>query len=266
MRFRTPLLIATICLLSVASSTASQAQSAAGDAGRGSVSAFRSKMEKWVETRQILSEEKSDWIVEKESLEATRDLLRRERNDLRAAIKEFEETGAGADEERRELLLERAELQRSAEGLRGRVRELEERVLAIAPSLPDPLRDRLELLLVQIPEDPESTNVALGQRLMNVLGVLAQAEKWNSTATFVGETRSVGDGEQKVQVRTLYWGLGQAIYVDTQGQVAGIGRPTADGWAFIDDPALAEEAQLFLDIYEGNVDTIAFVPMPVDLR
>ena len=73
-------------------------------------------------------------------------------------------------------------------------------------------------------------------------------------------------GEQKVQVRTLYWGLGQAIYVDTQGRVAGIGRPTADGWAFVDDPALAEEAQLFLDIYEGNVDTIAFVPMPVDLR
>jgi hypothetical protein len=101
---------------------------------------------------------------------------------------------------------------------------------------------------------------------MNVLGVLAQAEKWNSTATFVGETRAVGEGDQKVQVRTLYWGLGQAIYVDTQGKVAGIGRPTPEGWQFVDDASLAEDAALFLDIYEGNVDTIAFVPVPVELE
>ena len=29
---------------------------------------------------------------------------------------------------------------------------------------------------------------------------------------------------------------------------------------------LAAEAKLFLDIYEGNVDTIAFVPIPVDIE
>ena len=232
----------------------------------GAVTAFRSKMEKWVETRKILSEERSEWLVEKETLEATRDLLRRERDDLRAEIREFEEAGAGVDEERRELLLKRAEYQRAAESLKAKVVELEKQVLDIAPQLPDPLRERLELLLVQIPEDPANTEAALGQRLMNVLGVLAQAEKWNSTATFVGETRAVGAGDQKVQVRTLYWGLGQAVYVDTQGEVAGIGRPTPEGWQFVDDASLAEQAALFLDIYEGNVDTIAFVPVPVELE
>ena len=231
-----------------------------------SVSAFRSKMEKWVETRQILSEERAEWLVEKESLAATRKLLRRERDDLRAEIEEFEETGADASEERRELLLQRAEYQRSAELLETEIRRLEAQVLALAPQLPDPLRDRLDLLLVQIPEDPNNTRIALGQRLMNVLGVLAQAEKWNSTATFVGETRPVGPEGQRIQVRTLYWGLGQAVYVDTQGQVAGIGRPGAEGWSFVDDAALADDAKLFLDIYEGNVDTIAFVPVPVEVE
>lgn len=232
----------------------------------GSVSAFRSKMEKWVETRQILSEERAEWLGEKESLEATRKLLRRERDDLRAEIKEFEETGADASEERRELLLQRAEYQRSSELLEAEIRRLEEQVLALVPQLPDPLRDRLDLLLVQIPEDPNNSRIALGQRLMNVLGVLAQAEKWNSTATFVGETRPVGPDGQRIQVRTLYWGLGQAIYVDTQGEVAGIGRPGAEGWSFVDDASLADEAKLFLDIYEGNVDTIAFVPVPVEVE
>lgn len=230
------------------------------------VGAYRSKMEKWVETRQILSEERSEWIGEKETLEATRDLLQRERENLRKEIEEFEQDGAGASEERRELLLQRAEYQRSAEALKERIRELERQVVELAPQLPDPLRDRLELLLVQIPDDPDRTDAALGQRMMNILGVLAQAEKFNSTATLVGETRAVGGGDQKVQVRTLYWGLAQAIYVDTQGQVAGIGHPTPEGWVFIDGAAPSAEAKLLLDIYEGNVDTIAFVPIPVDLQ
>lgn len=230
-----------------------------------SVSAFRDKMAKWVETRQIVSEERAEWLVEKETLEATLDLLRAERKDLRAEVKEFQETGAGADEERRELLLRRAEHQRFSAALATQIADLEAQVLALAPQLPGPLQNRLELLLVQIPEDPEESKVPLGQRLMNVLGVLAQTEKWNSTATFVGETRDVGGSGQKVAVRTLYWGLAEAIYVDTNGEVAGMGRPTAEGWEFIDDPSLAADAQLLLDIYEGNVDTIAFVPIPIEL-
>jgi hypothetical protein len=127
------------------------------------------------------------------------------------------------------------------------------------------LQKKLELLLVQIPDDPENTRLPLGQRLMNVLGVLAQAEKFNGTATFLGETRAV-NGEQKVQVRTLYWGLGQAIYVDARGETAGIGRPGPDGWEFSNEAGLADDAKLLLDIYEGNVDVIEFVKLPVEIR
>jgi hypothetical protein len=95
--------------------------------------------------------------------------------------------------------------------------------------------------------------------------VLAQAEKFNGTATFVGETRAVG-GDQKVQVRTLYSGLAQAVYVDSHGETAGIGRPGAEGWEFTVDPELADDAERLLDIYEGNVDAIEFVRLPVEIR
>ena len=230
------------------------------------VQAFRSKMEQWVETRQILSEERANWLAEKESLEATRDLLARERDSLRTEIKEFEESGADTDEERRELLLERAELQRSAASLRGDIAELEVVVKELAPQLPDPLQKKLELLLVQIPEDPESTKVPLGQRLISVLGVLAQSEKWNSTATLINETREVGGPDDQRAVRTLYWGLGQAFYVDRTGTIAGVGRPSVDGWDFLDVSGVEEDTALLLDIYEGNVDTISFVPMTVEIR
>lgn len=243
-----------------------RAQSAAGNGSpQSDLRDFRARMEKWVETRQLISEEESEWEAERETLRATRELLRREKQALETEVRELEEIDSAADQERRELLLARGEYQRANRALEDRIHAMEQEVLALAPRLPEPLREKLELLLVQIPEDPDAAGLRLGQRLMNVLGVLAQAERFNDTATFVAETRAVR-GDQKVQVRTLYWGLGQAIYVDAQGRSAGIGRPAAGGWEFSDEPGLAEEARRLLDIYEGNVDAIDFVRLPVEIR
>lgn len=237
---------------------------AAGARAESGVDDFRARIEKWVEARQLLSQERSEWEAEKETLRATRHLLQQQQETLAAEVKELEETSTAADDVRRELLLQRGELQRSSGELAGAIRSLEEQVLALVPRLPATLQAKLEPLLVQIPEDPEKARQPLGARLMNVLGVLSQAEKWNATATMVGETRAVGD--QQVQVRTLYWGLGQAIYVDAQGRQAGVGRPGETGWEFTDDSGLADRAQLLLDISEGNVDVIDFVKLPVEVR
>ena len=198
-------------------------------------------------------------------MRATRELLEQQREALLAEIAELEESNTASDDERRDLLLERGEYQRAGRALEEKIRTLEEKVRKLEPQLPQPLQDRLQLLLVQIPTDPAMAAPPLGQRLMNVLGVLAQAEKFNRTATFVGETRAV-KGEKKVQVRTLYWGLAQAVYVDSQGKTAGIGRPGPDGWEFTDDPELADDARRLLDIYEGNVDAIEFVRLPIEIR
>ena len=228
------------------------------------VSEFKSKMEKWVETRQLVSEERTEWEADRETLRATREMLRQRTTGLVDEIAELEGMSTTADDERRELLLERSEYQRSSLVLKAEIRGMEETILEVVPRLPEPLQKKLEPLMVQVPENPETTRLQLGQRLMNVLGVLAQAQKFNSTATFVGETRLVESG-QKVLVRTLYWGLGQAIYVDNQGELAGIGRPGNDGWIFTNDTAIADEAKLLLDIYEGRVDTIEFVQLPIEI-
>jgi len=238
---------------------------ATGARANDEVDAFRTKIEKWVETRRILSEEQADWKADSEALRATRDLLRAQKQALEEEIGELEASNTAADSERSELLLERGEIQRANRSLEEKIRAIELEILALAPQLPAPLRQKLDLLLVQIPEDPEVRAPALGQRLMNVLGVLAQAEKFDSTATFVGETRKLG-GDERVQVRTLYWGLSNAIYVDSQGKSAGIGRPGADGWTFEDRPDLAADASHFLDIYEGNVDAVDFVELPVEIE
>ena len=229
------------------------------------VDGFRSKMEKWVATRQLISEERNDWEADSETLRSTRKLLKQQRDALKASIADLEARGSEVDTERRELLLRRAELKENRPVVEQKIRAIELAAQELSESFPSPLRRKLEPLLVQIPDDPEVASPPLGQRLMNVLGILAQAEKWNGTATLAGETRATPGGE-KVQVRTLYWGLGQAIYVDARGENAGIGRPGADGWDFSVEPELAEAAAQLIDIYEGNVDEIEFVRLPIEIQ
>jgi len=231
----------------------------------GTIVGFRTKLEKWISTQQLISEEQSDWQAEREMLTSTRDLLRQRKEALEADIAKLGEASTAADEERRELLLERGELQRARRTLQEKIRTMEEQVLTLAPRLPAPLQKSLEPLLVQIPEDPEVDDLPLGRRLVNVLGVLVEAEKFNDTATLSGETRAVAD-DKRVQVRTLYWGLGQAVYVSAQGEIAGVGQPNADGWEFSLDPGLTDEASRFIDIYEGNLDAIEFVRLPVAIQ
>lgn len=229
---------------------------------------FRAKMEQWVETKQLVSQEKSDWDADRETLRATRKLLAQQRDFLSAEIAKLEASSSEADDERRVLLLDRGRFQRNNARLEEELARLEKSLLELSAQFPAPLKKKLEPLLVQIPATPEAEPAKLGPRLMVVLGILAQADKFNSTATFVGETREVGD--QRLQVRTLYWGLAQAIYVDSLGNTAGVGRPSlrdsAEGWEFTNEPELARSAQLLLDIYEGNVDTIDFIAFPVEVR
>jgi hypothetical protein len=236
----------------------------AAEGGSG-VDEFRARMEKWVETSKLISQEKADWELDRETLGATRDLLLQQKEALASEIEGLEQGATAADAERRDLLLRRGEYQRTRDVLEERIRSLEGEAVAFVRELPQPLQEKLEPLLVQIPADAGSSRMPLGARLVNVLGILAQAEKFDATATLVAETRAL-EGDQKVQIRTLYWGLGQAVWVDAQGHAAGLGRPGAGGWEFSEQAGLSGAAERFLDLYEGNVDAIDFVEIPVEVR
>ena len=114
----------------------------------GSADGFRASLEKWVQARTLISKERSDWLVERQYLESTRDLLKDERDSLREQIAALEASQTGADEERRNLVLARGDYQQTSLRLADRIAGLERRVTRLIPKLPAPLTDRLEPLLV----------------------------------------------------------------------------------------------------------------------
>lgn len=225
----------------------------------------RSTLERWVETQQIISEEKANWKTEKAIYKDTITLLENESNRLEEAIKELEDSATAADEERAKLTEERDRLNAGSDVVLNNIGGLEKKMSSVITLMPKPLTNRIQPLIRRLPDDPTDTKLSLGERVQNVVGILSQADKFNSTMTLTSETQEMDNGKL-VQVNTLYWGTAIAYFVDDSGDYGGYGIPAGDGWEWteVDDagPAIRE----LLSVYDGSSDTIKFVQVPAQIN
>lgn len=232
--------------------------------GQDSISKTRNTLEQWVQTQQIISKTKSDWVLEKAILEDSQQLLQSELARLDAALEELDATATAADEERSELAAQK-ELMATASGVvEANIGALEIQLKAIIKTLPKPLVEKIKPLIRRLPDDPDNTKSTLGERVQNIVGILSQADKFNRTLTQISESRELGDG-RVIEVRTLYWGLGGAFYVDAAGEYAGVGYPGADGWEWPQIEGSEAPIKRLFDVYEGTED-IQFVEVPARIK
>ena len=224
----------------------------------------RNVLDQWVQTRQITSKEKSDWRLEKSILTDTRELLSNELSRLDVSLEELKSSATAADEDRAELTATKEAIAEASAVVEGSIVELETQVKAIVTTLPAPLIDRIKPLIRRLPEDPSNTTLSIGERLQNIVGILSQADKFNGTITQTSESREL-DGGKVVEVRTLYWGLAMAYYVDAKGEYAGIGFPGKDGWVWPQIEGAGPQIKKLLDVYEGSVE-IQFVEVPARIN
>lgn len=226
----------------------------------------RSALEKWVETRKLISEERNQWETERETLRDTIEVLRAEIETLEDNIARAEEGATQADVQREELSEANDALKAVASTISQGVGRIEQRLLGISKFFPEELsgREGVQVLLKRIPSNPETTRAGLSERMTNIVGVLIEVDKFHNTVTPTNELRKLPSGET-VQVRTLYLGLGTAYYVDATGQYAGILTPGPEGW--VDNPRndLSETIQLALAIYD-NAQQPTFVNVPVEIK
>lgn len=223
----------------------------------------RDTLGQWVETKQLITSERSDWAVEASILKDTRQLLGHELQRLNQALTDLQDTATAADEERTQL----AELQESrtqaAAVVQDRIGALEAQLKAILPTLPPPLLEQIQPLIRRLPDASTANEANLGERVQNIVGILNQAEKFNAGLTGTSETRRRDDG-QIIEVRTLYWGLAQAYFVDQSGDYAGIGSPSPTGWEWLQIDGVGPKIKQLLEIYEGG--DIQLVEVPVQIK
>ena len=237
---------------------------AEGSADDSRLEDTRSTLAKWIETQQIISNEKKDWQVGKEVLGQRVALLEGEIAGLEERIAEM---GAGitdADKKRRDLVRENEALKNAASSLDSVIDRLEAKALELVSRLPDPIRDRVAPLSRRIPTDSRTTELSLAQRFQNVIGVLNEVNKFNRDITVTSEVRALPNGAT-AEVTALYLGLGAAYYVTADKAAAGVGHPTSEGWQWEAADDLAGQIAQAIAILK-NESVPAFVPLPVEIQ
>ena len=224
----------------------------------------RDVLDQWVETKQIISEERADWRLEHSILKDSQSLLNNELARLTQALADLEASATAADEDRTQLAAEKELLKAASSVVEANIGGLETKMKALVNSLPQPLVDKIKPLMRRLPDDPNNTKLSLGERVQNIVGILSQADKFNTTITLSNESREIADGKV-VQVTTLYWGLAMAYFVDNSGNYAGIGTPNSDGWEWQEMADAGPKIKQLLNIYEGSQE-IKFVSVPARIN
>jgi predicted RNase H-like nuclease (RuvC/YqgF family) len=225
------------------------------------VEGARTALEQWVQTRRVISQERRDWTLGREMLDDRIALVEREIASLRERIGEAQDSIADADRKRAELIESNERLQQASSSLAETAAQLEDRTKQLLARLPDPIRERVKPLSQRLPADPEDTQLSLSQRFQNVVGILNEVNKFNREISVTSEVRSLADGTT-AEVAALYVGLGQAYYATSDGRAAGVGAPSAEGWAWSPADASAAEITRAIAILK-NEDVAAFVRLPI---
>lgn len=224
----------------------------------------REAIERWVETKRIISKEKNDLVLAKEMLNERISLVQNEIDSLREKINEAEKSIAEADKKRNELFTENETLKEASSALGSTLQTLEERTNQLMKQVPKPLQEKLKPLSQQIPDKPEETKLSISQRFQNVVGILNEVNKTNLEISVVSEVRTVEDGNS-AEVTTMYLGIGQAFYVGANGNIAGIGVPTKDGWEWTPANESAQQISNAIAII-NNEQVASYVQVPVKIQ
>jgi hypothetical protein len=240
------------------------ATSAGRAAETTSLTATRSTLEQWVQTRQLISRTRSDWDADKETLAQTTALYERELKAIAEQMSKVSTNHAQVEKERLTATAQQKELEAAADQSRALVIGLEKRVQELAPGFPPPLAEKLSSALKRVPADPVNTKMSGVERIQNVVGILNEVDKFNAAITVVSEVQKNPSGAE-VQVETLYLGLAQAYFVDKAGEYAGSGTPSATGWQWTPNNQLAGKIQKTIAMYKNAIPA-DFVSLPVQIK
>lgn len=224
----------------------------------------RAALEKWVETQRVISQEKRDLALAKETLNQRIELVQREIETLRGKISEAEESIAEADKKRAAMMEEKEKLAGASAALTNTLVSLEDRTKELLKRLPDPIRERVKPLSQRLPDKEQETKLSVAERFQNVVGILNEVNKFNRDITVTSEVRTLPDGTS-AEVTTLYMGIGHAYYTGANGTIAGMGTLSDEGWVWKPVNEAAPEIAKAIAILK-NEQVASFAQVPVDIE
>lgn len=223
----------------------------------------RSAVREWVEAEKALSREQLDWKSEKENL---RDLIavaetRVER--LEEELEKSEESISAADERRTELLDREEKAEAKAARIVDFLGEAESGLHDLRPRLPSPLREEMAGPYQRLEDPGSGESDRVSERMQAVVALLTKIREFDGTVTVDERVRTLPGASDRQNVRTLWFGLGQAYYLAPED--AGYGVPGEEAWTWRSDPDLSGRINEAMARAEGDVGEPEWIFLPVRL-
>lgn len=218
----------------------------------------QSKFEQWVKTRQLISEERAAWEVEKATLAGLNEVRLRESEQLDEFI-----TAAGArvaeiDAQRSRFAEDETALKAWRSAMEKEVTSLEQQIRPLLPRFPAPLRGKVEEALIRL--DAPDPDQPLQNRTRDILLVLQAYLDFQNTLTVESDIREIAGARREVEI--LYLGISQAWYVDIDGKHSGYGVPGDSGWIWTEDNSIAPRVRSAIEI-QARRAAPTFVELPL---
>jgi hypothetical protein len=235
----------------------------ASEPGSVNLPEMRRVLDRWIEVRQLISREESQAAEQLTLLEGRVALLRDQVKAVEERVADTRGQIEDVDRRWKELVATDEQLDEALASSRSRLRTLEIGIRGLLAAMPQVLRDRVQALSQQIPNDPETTRLGLATRYQNLIGVLTAMGNFNSEVTVTTEVRDLG-GAEAMEVKVVYFGLGQAYFCNRDATVGGVGVPSAEGWIWERRDEIAEAVSITIARYMNDIPA-AYEALPVTL-
>lgn len=226
----------------------------------------RTTLERWVETRQIIAQERTAWLAEEKTLTESIDFLKTEMASIKQAIADANVDISTQDDTQKELRTEINDAEEALKVVEAAVPVFEKKLLDLASIFPSVFVEKVATQMRRIP-DPSSNravSATLDERVQNIISILENIEYFNKTINLSSELRET-DGDT-IEVKTIYIGFGQAYFVDEGMTTAGYGYPViGKGWEWISMPEIAQAVTNTILVADNRKPAV-FVSVPVDLQ
>lgn len=257
---RSPHHILTVLLLILAFASIAFGQVDPSDRVDGT----RVLLEKWVQTRRLISKEKQDWALGCELLKERLDLIQQEIDSFEKRIGEAEKSLSELAKNKIKLSMEVKEYTDAGRVLEDSIAPLERRVGQLITQVPAPLREKVSPLTRRFPK-PEAENIpSLSERFQNVIGVLVATNKFNGEVNVASEVRDMGDGTT-AEVTALYLGISQGYYANGSGTAGGVGTALDGKWSWHPKNEAANAISKAIKIL-NNEEVAGYVRLPLEIK
>lgn len=228
--------------------------------------AARVAISQWVDLQSRIATARSSWALEKDIAQNRIRLFEEELVRLKETIDEASQAATTAEQRRGELEAELATVRSGTVPVDQRIARYEATARALRSQLPAPLSTRLDQLYSRIPaENARNITLDLSNRLVTVVGIFSEVEKFNRAVTVVPGSRALDNGT-RVSVKEMYLGLAIAYAANEEGTLGWIGRPGPEGWVWEANNAVASNISRSIGMYERTITPPAYVPLPVQIN